>query len=465
MMMQSVPKHAFAIVNGAMGSVDYAKKTGEGGFDKFLDNNIKRDTKIPVRAKTINENNDRTSSEGKDKIMGSAHDNKAIKSDNSENNTRKEDELSNNGNNSLEKVSSDLVRQVLAMLSQIRDTIMEELELTPEEMDSMMDSLGLSLTDLADPQAIQQLVLLDSGVTDPMAMLLDEQLGDAFQGLLAEVEDIRYEAFPKLTDDEIKQLLEQFTGSDNNDDLAETIEDEHLQALFNNKKSENESEVGKDRNIKFDANSEDNGINDNRPIVAAKDNSGLSDSKGNKEGFDKTEGFEAFLDNLSANYDKSVAEFNNDSVRLYDIREIAQQIIDQIRVTINPEQTTMELQLNPEHLGKVNLTISSKEGAVTAHFVVQNELAKEAVEGQMITLKETLDQQGIKVENIEVTVASYTFDQNNPSDEANQMKQKKQSNGHKITFEEAEAMSEEPINEEDTMNHTGITNYTVNYTA
>lgn len=442
-----------------MGSVNGAKRSGESEFDKYLDNNIKRDTKIPVRNKTIKENNARTSSEGKEKIMDTGQDNKAIKPTESDINTQKEDDLSNDGKNPLDKIGSDLARQILAMLGQIRNTIMEELELTPEQMESMMDYLGHKLTDIADPQAIQQLVLLDSGVTDPTAMLLDEQLGNTFQGLLVKVEDVKNEVFPKLTDDEIKQLFEQIMGSDNNDVLTETVDNEHLQPLFNFKKAEDESEGGKERNIKSDAVSEDNSIIDHRHKVEAKDNSDLSDTNGNKEGF------EAFLDNLSANYEKPIVELNNDNVRLYDIREIAQQIIDQIRMTINPEQTTMELQLNPEHLGKVNLTISSKEGAVTAHFVVQNELAKEAVEGQMITLKETLDQQGIKVESIEVTVASYTFDQNSSSDEANQMMQKKQSTGHKITFEEAVAMSEEPLNEEDIVNHSGITNYTINYKA
>jgi flagellar hook-length control protein FliK len=125
----------------------------------------------------------------------------------------------------------------------------------------------------------------------------------------------------------------------------------------------------------------------------------------------------------------------------------------------------MELQLNPEHLGKVNLTLSSKEGLMSAHFVVENDLAKEAVESQMFILKETLDQQGIKVETIEVTVASYTFDQNNQSDEANQMLHKKQRIGKKITFEEAIAMNEQSPDLDDTIDHSGIHGYTVNYTA
>jgi flagellar hook-length control protein FliK len=125
----------------------------------------------------------------------------------------------------------------------------------------------------------------------------------------------------------------------------------------------------------------------------------------------------------------------------------------------------MELQLNPEHLGRVNLTINSREGVMTAHFAVENDLAKEAIEGQLITLKDTLAQQGIRVETIEVTVASYKFDQKSPSDDTEQKMNKKQRSGNKITFEEAVAMSEESIEEADTINLPGTMGYNIDYTA
>ena len=99
------------------------------------------------------------------------------------------------------------------------------------------------------------------------------------------------------------------------------------------------------------------------------------------------------------------------------MRDVANQVIEQIKVVIKPEQTTMEMQLNPESLGKVNQLITQKNGVLTDQFTVQNEIAKEAIEGQMHTLKENFTQQGLKVEAVEVTVSNLPFSQDNMSKE------------------------------------------------
>jgi flagellar hook-length control protein FliK len=65
----------------------------------------------------------------------------------------------------------------------------------------------------------------------------------------------------------------------------------------------------------------------------------------------------------------------------------------------------MEVVLNPHNLGKVNLSIVSKNGDVSAKFIVENEMVKEALEINMESLKERFDKQGITVNAIEVVVA------------------------------------------------------------
>jgi flagellar hook-length control protein FliK len=72
----------------------------------------------------------------------------------------------------------------------------------------------------------------------------------------------------------------------------------------------------------------------------------------------------------------------------------------------------MEMQLNPENLGKIYLNVSTKEGMVNAQIAAQNEAVKEALETQIATLRENLNQAGVKVDAIEVTVASHEFEKN-----------------------------------------------------
>ena len=49
---------------------------------------------------------------------------------------------------------------------------------------------------------------------------------------------------------------------------------------------------------------------------------------------------------------------------------------------------------------------------VSAHIAAQNDAVKEVLEAQMATLRENLNQQGVKVDAIEVTVSSHGFEKN-----------------------------------------------------
>lgn len=472
MMAQSVPIQSMDIAKGIpktmvniLGSANSSKSSRQSEFEIFLGKSIKRGTKIPVKTKTINDCNAMQSKEGQEKIVSIARDNNTIQSDSSDADTQTVGNIPLDDKKPLDETDTNLVGQIMAMLSQIRDAIMDELEINPEEMESMMAELGLELTDLTDPQAIMQLILENSKAGDPLAIILDEELGDAFQGLLRTVNNIKMEADLKLSSEDIKGILQQIKDSDNYESLIiDNHEIQTQQPLIDSNNSDGQVDSEKEMMNKFQVISEDSDLNNQNPVASVQDDADLSDSQGRRDQTDKTDGYENFLDKLAVNFEKPISNFDDNSVSQYGIREIAQQIIDQIRVIINPKQTTMELQLNPEHLGKVNLTVSSREGLMTAHFIVENQLSKEAVESQMVTLKESLDQQGIKVDSIEVTVASYTFDQNSSSDETNHMMQKKQRTGHKITFEEAVAISEEPL-DDDTMKPEGITGYTIDYTA
>lgn len=95
-----------------------------------------------------------------------------------------------------------------------------------------------------------------------------------------------------------------------------------------------------------------------------------------------------------------------------DTMDLIEQIARNVRVTVTAETTSMEMQLNPENLGKIYLNISEKEGAVRAQIAAQNQVVKEALETQVAELRQSLNQQGIKVDAIEVTVASHEFEQN-----------------------------------------------------
>lgn len=91
------------------------------------------------------------------------------------------------------------------------------------------------------------------------------------------------------------------------------------------------------------------------------------------------------------------------------VRDVVFQLTDAIKVNITPENTSLEMHLSPENLGRVSLNIQSKDGVMTAQITTENQAAREAIESQLQILKETIESQGIKVEAIEVTISNFSF--------------------------------------------------------
>jgi flagellar hook-length control protein FliK len=95
-----------------------------------------------------------------------------------------------------------------------------------------------------------------------------------------------------------------------------------------------------------------------------------------------------------------------------DTGTVMRQIMDYMKVQMKPDMTSLEMQLHPESLGTVHVQIASRNGVVSAQFIAQNEAVKNVLEGQMVRLLENFQEQGVKVEEIEVSVQTQTFEQN-----------------------------------------------------
>ena len=147
------------------------------------------------------------------------------------------------------------------------------------------------------------------------------------------------------------------------------------------------------------------------------------------------------------------------------MQEILDQIADYVKVNAAPEITEMEIQLNPASLGTVNLQVAAKDGVVTAQLIAQEEAVRQALELQTQALKESLQQQGIRVEAVEVTIASHEFEQNleqdanpNPEEEAYAQSLRKGTRRlhlGEIGEEDLDGMSEAELIQIDMMNRTG----------
>ena len=106
-----------------------------------------------------------------------------------------------------------------------------------------------------------------------------------------------------------------------------------------------------------------------------------------------------------------------------DTMDLLEQVAEQIRVNVSQGTSSMEMQLNPENLGKVYVNISSKEGMIHAQLAASNEAVRAALETQVADLRQNLNQAGVKVDAIEVTVASHEFEKNLEQNQENEKQQ------------------------------------------
>ncbi|MDQ0199588.1 flagellar hook-length control protein FliK [Neobacillus ginsengisoli] len=71
--------------------------------------------------------------------------------------------------------------------------------------------------------------------------------------------------------------------------------------------------------------------------------------------------------------------------------------------------------LNPEHLGKVEIKITSLEGFISAQIVTATSMAKDALEGQLQQLKHSLQQHGLIVQELDIVQQTPVSVDSNPA--------------------------------------------------
>lgn len=311
---------------------------------------------------------------------------------------------------------TDAVKKELGVaVKELKEEIAEKLEITVEELEKVMETLGLTDASLFTQEGMTALIMEIEQISTPIELLTNADVYQILQELNAQATELlrQIQAENQLTDEQMQEALAQLSkNAENSQEVM--VSDEEVQNLVDNLDSnENDnSEMGRNTEIESSITTED--------VTLAKDEASLN-SRENSTGSESKEQNatqnQQMMNNLLTNNTQTVNQVATDFTQnIYEGQVSAQEIYDQIgeyiKTNINPGVSEVEMQLNPESLGSLHIHLSSKQGNVTAQFVVQNEAVKAALEMQMIQLKENFAEQGIKVEAVEITVETYSFDQN-----------------------------------------------------
>ena len=91
---------------------------------------------------------------------------------------------------------------------------------------------------------------------------------------------------------------------------------------------------------------------------------------------------------------------------------VLEQFVTNVSVNVTPETSDLVMQLNPESLGKIFLHVSEQQGQITAKIAVENEAVRDIMAAQMTAVKDSLSQNGVKIEAVEVSVRAHEFERN-----------------------------------------------------
>ena len=320
-----------------------------------------------------------------------------------------------------------------AKLSELKQAIMDSMQIDEEELLQLLEQFGTNIQGLLQPQLLQQLVVAVECKGDPMGLLTSEQAMNDLQMLLAKAEEIRQDL---LNIPEVPQIQAEL--ADGEMDFAQVLAGNISQDMEGVEAAE---EDGGDMAVLAGSQPEDTGftfeaVKKSGDMAQVGEDHADNKSSGSSAKTENGSMAEQFLNLVTDAAATDEVEFSQLS-KSEQVRAVAEQILEKVRVVLSDTQTSMEISLTPESLGRVTLNLVSKHGAMTAHFTAQNEIAKEAIESQMVVLRENLESQGLKVEAIEVTVSNFDFTQNGGAAADGNDRGGQQRNRRGISFEEA----------------------------
>ena len=293
---------------------------------------------------------------------------------------------------------TDIVKEVC---EDIKDVIKEEFDVSDEDIKVAMELLGLTALDLLSTAKVAELIEQLTG-TDALTLITNENMMQSFNNIINVVDDANAD---------IADMLGVKT-----EEVGIVLEQNNIVPVVNSEDTAKQAD-GKEADTK---NADDN-INqtvDNQESlseVLAKKITTESDGKAKNNMSESNEAnnkvtYADVADNMISNITDTFADIITEDSAMVKEADIVNQVIDSVKLMASRELTSMEVMLNPEHLGSVHITVTARNGIVSAQIAAQNEQVKTALENQMVTLREQFESQGLKVDAVEITVMAHSFE-------------------------------------------------------
>ena len=282
----------------------------------------------------------------------------------------------------------------------LAEKIADILNMSPEEFEDLLQAEGLTDLDLLDRDNLSGLLLTALNADSQLSLLTNEEDYAAFSEAMSaleealssgtDIEGMNVSDLKAAVEDSVQSLRDR-SGKDE-DSVSVTRFERNAEGEF-------EQVSGQDASVDV----RENAVAGSRAGQNGKDASG-----------DESQDMSGFAQMTASDQAEGMSEVTQETPVSYtaDTRQIADQILDHMKTVTDGDFSDVEMQLHPASLGTLHVHVTNNAGVITANFVTENEAVKAAVESQMVRLAEQFEAQGIKVDAVEVTIASHSFEQN-----------------------------------------------------
>lgn len=297
--------------------------------------------------------------------------------------------------------NKDVTDTVKEVCEDIKDAIKEEFNVSDEDIKVAMELLGLTALDLLSTAKVAELIEQLTG-TDALTLITNENMMQSFNNIINVVDDANADIADMLgvKTEEVGIVLEQ-------NNIVPVVNSEDTAKQANGKEADTKNA---DDNINQTVDNQES-----LSEVLAKKITTESDGKAKNNMSESNEAnnkvtYADVADNMISNITDTFADIITEDSAMVKEADIVNQVIDSVKLMASRELTSMEVMLNPEHLGSVHITVTARNGIVSAQIAAQNEQVKTALENQMVTLREQFESQGLKVDAVEITVMAHSFE-------------------------------------------------------
>lgn len=273
-----------------------------------------------------------------------------------------------------------------------KQDLANELEVSVENLEEILNVLGFEMKDLENDDKLKTVVKKALEIESDEELLKKSEITNLFKN--------------------IKEIL----NKEDNKEVAE------IEVELKDKNIDNKFGIEIDKFEKEDLSNEKVDMKEiiNIEDSKNKDNENYESERNNEEDNNENE-FKIQEDSVEIKNDTEKYVFNHNNINQIDkkadintveIKEnarVASKIIDQVvehvKLNVSDDKSEMVIKLKPDHLGKLSIKMIEENGEITAKIAVENTKVKQLLESTLDDFKDHLRQQGMNINQLEVSVS------------------------------------------------------------